>query len=668
MKKLFLLLTLFFFSVQSYAGSCPDGSEPVKSISDDGTYFVFNCGGSNEQSSSATNSGSTIKAVKYESFVDTDISSSCKDLDKEFYRNSYNKCSIIAVLDTKLKFPNSWYKNVWQISELLINRVNKDGNLEIIGKAENTQVEMGEKTDRKALMQIASIVVNTEELGSNSVQVIKNPIVEIPASSLRFFLMDVNQDGLTELVIAGMLEDGRHQDSSWSDVNYIYNFETESYSEFGKPQFSHDFVVGDLDDDGYDEFIDLPWPAGPHEGRVGVCNGKTLECVYQSHPPNLHISKTSLSVYPNKKGGILFHNCSKGYLDWCWSEVTYINGRIQLKLLDKYVSSKKPDKEVLWTTWQGWTHKKEGWEMPGYKTSERFLLMSESYRSHQFDMDDDGDFDTVTWKENRLCKKPASQEEAYIQTSQCSEFVAQLIFFRNDDGKFNVSDTHEFDGGDGASFGLYNYDINKDGYMDFYIFRDQYNTMYQGCHTQFNNIFFGNGDGTFRKPSVIEQSKIFGNYGCEIQSYFFDFEGESYRTFFTHKYSKNFSEGREVYVGVEKIATKAEKAKRLAEEAAEEAAKAAEEAAKAEEEELIDKEFDEFEAQLEKELAAEAADNIAKRKAKVAAAQAKAAAAKAKRIAEEAAKSAETDTVDTEQSVEDELAAFEAELAAELGQ
>ena len=666
MKKLFLLLILSFFSAQGFAGSCPDGSEPIKSISEDGTYFVYNCGGQSP-SSSASNSGSSIKAVKYESFVDTDISSSCKDLDKEFYRNSYNKCSIIAVLDTKLKFPNSWYKNVWQISELLINRVNKDGNLEIIGKAENTQVEMGEKTDRKALMQIASIVVNTEELGSNSVQVIKNPIVEIPASSLRFFLMDVNQDGLTELVIAGMLEDGRHQDSSWSDVNYIYNFETESYSEFGKPLYSHDFVVGDLDDDGYNEFIDISWE-GPHGDGIGVCNGKTLECVYQNHPPNLSTSKTSLSVYPNKKGGILFHNCGRGYLNWCWSEVTYINGRIQLKLLDKYISSKKPDKEVPWTSWQGWEHTRKGWAVPGYKTSERFLLVSESYRSHQFDMDDDGDFDTVTWKENRLCKKPASQEEPYIQTSQCSEFVAQLIFFRNDDGKFNVSDTHEFDGGDGASFGLYNYDINKDGYMDFYIFRDQYNTMYQGCHTQFNNIFFGNGDGTFRKPSVVEQSKIFGNYGCEIQSYFFDFEGESYRTFFTHKYSKRFSEGREVYVGVEKIATKAEKAKRLAEEAAEEAAKAAEEAAKAEEEELIDKEFDEFEAQLEKELAAEAADNIAKRKAKVAAAQAKAAAAKAKRLAEEAAKSAETDTVDTEQSVEDEIAAFEAELAAELGQ
>jgi hypothetical protein len=55
MKKLFLLLILSFFSIQGYAGSCPDGSDPVKSISADGTYFVYNCGG---QSSSSTNTGS----------------------------------------------------------------------------------------------------------------------------------------------------------------------------------------------------------------------------------------------------------------------------------------------------------------------------------------------------------------------------------------------------------------------------------------------------------------------------------------------------------------------------------------------------------------------------------------------------------------------------------
>ena len=54
MKKLLLLLILSFFSAQSFAGSCPDGSEPVKSISADGTYFVYNCGGSNTANSSAS--------------------------------------------------------------------------------------------------------------------------------------------------------------------------------------------------------------------------------------------------------------------------------------------------------------------------------------------------------------------------------------------------------------------------------------------------------------------------------------------------------------------------------------------------------------------------------------------------------------------------------------
>ena len=59
MKKLFLLLVLTFLSAQSFAGSCPDGSEPVKSVSADGTYFVYNCDGSSNNTSTSTNSSSS---------------------------------------------------------------------------------------------------------------------------------------------------------------------------------------------------------------------------------------------------------------------------------------------------------------------------------------------------------------------------------------------------------------------------------------------------------------------------------------------------------------------------------------------------------------------------------------------------------------------------------
>ena len=44
MKKLILLFILSFFSTQGYTASCPDGNEPIKTISADGTYFVYKCG------------------------------------------------------------------------------------------------------------------------------------------------------------------------------------------------------------------------------------------------------------------------------------------------------------------------------------------------------------------------------------------------------------------------------------------------------------------------------------------------------------------------------------------------------------------------------------------------------------------------------------------------
>ena len=78
MKNLLLILALSLFSIQSFAESCPDGSEPVKSISADGTYFVYNCGGQ-----SSSESGSVlVKASDINfpgKFYTTEISA-CKAL------------------------------------------------------------------------------------------------------------------------------------------------------------------------------------------------------------------------------------------------------------------------------------------------------------------------------------------------------------------------------------------------------------------------------------------------------------------------------------------------------------------------------------------------------------------------------------------------------------
>ena len=100
MKNLFFLLSWLLFSIQSYAGSCPDGSDPVKSISADGTYFVFKCGSSSNNSSESAaitkfnNSSKNTNSIKIPFNKGSDYSYKVNqnmvlltDLDKYDYSN-----------------------------------------------------------------------------------------------------------------------------------------------------------------------------------------------------------------------------------------------------------------------------------------------------------------------------------------------------------------------------------------------------------------------------------------------------------------------------------------------------------------------------------------------------------------------------------------------------
>jgi hypothetical protein len=58
MKNTIALLSLAVlmlgYTGVTHASGCPDGSEPVKSVSADGTYFVYNCGGANSNPNAGT--------------------------------------------------------------------------------------------------------------------------------------------------------------------------------------------------------------------------------------------------------------------------------------------------------------------------------------------------------------------------------------------------------------------------------------------------------------------------------------------------------------------------------------------------------------------------------------------------------------------------------------
>jgi len=94
MKKLFLLLILSFFSAQGYAGSCPDGSDPVKSVSADGTYFVYNCGGdsNNAKDTKTSNKASTNSS----NILEGSVKASDINFPGKFYTTEIESCSAMA--------------------------------------------------------------------------------------------------------------------------------------------------------------------------------------------------------------------------------------------------------------------------------------------------------------------------------------------------------------------------------------------------------------------------------------------------------------------------------------------------------------------------------------------------------------------------------------------
>ena len=109
MKKLLLLSILSVFSAQGFAAGCPDGSEPIKSVSEDGTYFVYNC----ESSNTANSSASSEKVIKPLAGIDIE-----NDPNLEFFKPP------MAPYPTDM---NYWYGRQWRIADF-----NNDGYSDIV--------------------------------------------------------------------------------------------------------------------------------------------------------------------------------------------------------------------------------------------------------------------------------------------------------------------------------------------------------------------------------------------------------------------------------------------------------------------------------------------------------------------------------------------------------
>jgi hypothetical protein len=254
MKKLFLLLILSLFSAQSYAASCADGSEPVKSISADGTYFVYSCGG---QASSST-ANSNIKAV-----AGIDIEN---DPNVDFFKPQ------IAPYPTKQLY---WFGRMWKMADF-----NNDGITDVlyIGTMNpNNSVSGGEDTGdicgTKACAgdkPLPSLYIGGKDGAlTYSPHLLIDDRKESGMSLGRQLLVaDFNSDNTLDFYVAdhGIGTHNGIRDSyflSQTDGTWVESSNTHlSHSNF--QVFDHGGATGDIDNDGDMDVVitDLNWKTG----------------------------------------------------------------------------------------------------------------------------------------------------------------------------------------------------------------------------------------------------------------------------------------------------------------------------------------------------------------------------------------------------------------------
>jgi len=228
MKKLFLLLILSFFSAQGLAAGCTDGSEPVKSISDDGTYFVYKCGGGNKKASSS-NTNVNIGPVSI-------------NIHDEY---QYNNFSGLVSLDFAFAIRTGFFGYV----QIPLIDVNDDGHKDLVFNSDPPYTANGvEVTQNTANLVVSPWFEEWKEY--DMIDTLESPNTTFGNGHTNM-VADFNGDGRMDMVLA-VSNVGDKGDYLYGGVVLLTNtgkgiFTPEYISKSG---FTHSHNIGDLDGDG----------------------------------------------------------------------------------------------------------------------------------------------------------------------------------------------------------------------------------------------------------------------------------------------------------------------------------------------------------------------------------------------------------------------------------
>ena len=469
----------------------------------------------------------------------------CEQIQSEFIRTkSENSCLIIQKLENHYQVKSHEHSiNTWNSPQLLKYVDNKDGN-KIIAHTWNNVVEWGKQSDKQPFSHLVSISLeNLDDLFKTDNLELKSNHLTLPLTARRMNVLDIDSDGNEEIVYLGNREDGRNRNSSWKDVNYIFDLNSNELKSFGSPHFSHDLMYFDFNQDGYYEIIDYFY-GDQKPGAIEVCDMKTNKC-HKAKKANNFIDIGFNHVLSTKKGAIIFGSCpGLGNTTFCWSKVTSKKNKLKFEKLDSYQFKEKPTDKANFLIWTGDINDKPGYWIEG-SDKKVFKMADRAWISTAIDFNKDGNTDSIGVAKDVVCKRK-DNSKPFDRGKDCKTEEFLYVFKNNDDKSFEKHQVMPVSLN--GSFRIETADINKDGTDDLYGFKEDWFNPWIDCKKQVSAMYFNQDNKSFEQASKSFNKENFGLYGCERASNFFKHNNNYYRLFVTIP----SIDSKFAYLGIEK--------------------------------------------------------------------------------------------------------------------